>query len=138
MENASKALLIAGAILIAILLIAVAMSVFNKSKDQVGAGDAQMSAYEIQAVNAQFEDYMGTNIAGSQVRSLIDLVSAYNAKPGVTRIKVDAVTYRSSSSQVQSPTSLANVSLSIEPNAKYTVTMTTNANTGIVDTIKID
>lgn len=59
MENASKALLIAGAILIVILLIAVGMLVYSKSRDVIDAGVTQMSSAEIQMFNAQFTNYEG-------------------------------------------------------------------------------
>ena len=41
MENASKALLIAGTILIVILLIAVGMLVYSKSRDTIDTGIAR-------------------------------------------------------------------------------------------------
>ncbi|MBQ6992471.1 MAG: hypothetical protein IJN50_06170 [Clostridia bacterium] len=59
MENASKALLIAGAILIVILLIAVGMLVYSQSRGAIDTGVAQMSSAEINMFNAQFTKFEG-------------------------------------------------------------------------------
>ena len=63
MENASKALLIAGAILIVILLIAVGMLVYSQSRGAIDTGVAQMSSAEITMFNAQFTNYEGVQSA---------------------------------------------------------------------------
>ena len=61
MENASKALLIAGAILIVILLIAIGMLVYNGAKSSIDKGISTMTATEKQIHNAQFEPLQQTN-----------------------------------------------------------------------------
>ena len=79
MENASKALIIAGAILISILLISVGIMIMNSTsgiQDQMGA---QMSATEVQTFNAQFTPYMGNGKTAAQVRSLFEAVTSSNA-----------------------------------------------------------
>ena len=53
----AKALLIAGAILIVILLIAVGMLVYSQSRSVIDTGVAQMSSTEISQFNAQFNEY---------------------------------------------------------------------------------
>lgn len=78
MENASKALLIAGAILIVILLIGVGMMVFNGAQESIGGAMDTMSAQEVQAFNSQFASYEGS-IKGTAVKSLIQAVIASNA-----------------------------------------------------------
>ena len=79
MENASKALIIAGAILISILLISVAIMVISSTQgvqDQMGQ---QMDSTEKSTFNAQFTNYAGTNRSASQVKSLYEKVVASNA-----------------------------------------------------------
>ena len=79
MENASKALIIAGAILISILLISVAIMVISSTQgvqDQMGQ---QMDSTEKSTFNAQFTNYAGTNRSSSQVKSLFEKVTASNA-----------------------------------------------------------
>ena len=84
MENASKALIIAGAILIAILLISVGILVMNSTgnmQDEVGKTADTMAT---QTFNSQFTTYEGTSIRASQVRSLLSLIQSSNAKNGVS------------------------------------------------------
>ena len=75
MENASKALIIAGAILLSILLISLGIMIFNQAKDVVsGSG---MTQAEVQAFNAKFTQYEG-NKKGSEVRSMVQEVMQNN------------------------------------------------------------
>lgn len=78
MENASKALLIAGAILIVILLIAVGMMVYNSASGTIDKAIGQMSTTEKSMHNSQFEQYLGNSVKGSNVKNLINKVMANN------------------------------------------------------------
>lgn len=76
MENASKALIIAGAILLSILIIGLGMMIFNQAKDAIsGTG---MDQQKIATYNAQFTDYEGTNVNGTRARSLCEVVRSHN------------------------------------------------------------
>ena len=77
MENASKALIIAGAILLSILIISLGIMVYNNARATVG--DANLDAETIQTFNSKFTMYAGSGIAASKVNSLIDAVNASNA-----------------------------------------------------------
>ena len=79
MENASKALLIAASVLIAIVLIAFGVSVLNSTK---GTGDnvkQTMTATEIAAFNSRFSAYAGTTRTAAQAKALANVVIAHNA-----------------------------------------------------------
>ena len=77
MENASKALIIAGAILLSILIIALGVSIYSSTRDTVNKmGD--MSEQEITSFNAKFEAYEGQHKSYSQVSSLIDTARTNN------------------------------------------------------------
>ena len=78
MENASKALIIAGAILIAILLISIGIILINSGRDVTSTGTAGMNSQKIQTFNSQFTAYEGTR-KGSEIKSLINTVNASNA-----------------------------------------------------------
>ena len=78
MENASKALLIAGAILICILLIAVAMYVYNSANATIKAAGSQMSQQEKDMYNAKIKTYVGEVTKGSEVKSMIDNIISMN------------------------------------------------------------
>lgn len=85
MENASKALLIAGAILLAILIIAIGMYIYNSAQTTIQDAMISMSTQEIEAFNNQFESYKGKQ-KGSQINSLIGKLignaSTYKDEPG--------------------------------------------------------
>lgn len=78
MENATKALLIAGAVLIVILLIGVGMLIFNSSTAPVDQAVTQMDAQARSIFNAQFENYSGSQ-KGASVRQLLSAVISSNA-----------------------------------------------------------
>ena len=78
MENASKALLIAAAVLIVILIIAFGMKIFNSTGDTSGQAEDLASSQQMQTFNAQFTAYEGTK-KGAEVRNLVNLVNASNA-----------------------------------------------------------
>lgn len=75
MENASKALIIAGAILLSILIIALGVFIFNQAKSSVG--NVGLSDQEVAAFNSKWEAYEGTQL-GSSVRALVKNVNNYN------------------------------------------------------------
>jgi len=75
MENASKALIIAGAILLSISIIGIGMYVFSQASEAMeGAG---LSEEQIATYNGDFERYQGTQ-KGANVRSLCDKVRNHN------------------------------------------------------------
>ena len=76
MENASKALIIAGAILLSILLISLGIMIFTQAQDVVsGSG---MTEAQVTAFNNKFIKYEG-NQKGTMVKSLIQEVLATNS-----------------------------------------------------------
>lgn len=77
MENATKALLIAAAILIAIVVITLGVFVLGKGSTLVKE-NSDMSDVEISTYNSKFESYCGKNIRGAQVRQLINAVNQHN------------------------------------------------------------
>ena len=79
MENASKALIIAGAILISILLISVGILIMNSTNGIQSTMTDQMSGTEKQAFNAQFSNYMGSNKTATEVKALFEKVQVNNA-----------------------------------------------------------
>lgn len=77
MENASKALIIAGAILLSILLISLGIMVYNNARNTVG--NASLSKQEIESFNSEWTPYEGSNKSASEVKSMIQAVNAHNA-----------------------------------------------------------
>lgn len=77
MENASKALIIAGAILISILLISVGIIVMNAINDPVSQAGDSSASQAIEIFNSKFTAYEG-EIKGSSLRSVISTINASN------------------------------------------------------------
>ena len=75
MENASKALIIAGAILLAIAIIGIGMAVYNNAADSISGAD--MTEEEVTAYNASFNTYEG-RIRGSRAKTLVNTVKTHN------------------------------------------------------------
>ena len=78
MENASKALIIAGSILIAILLIAFGVHTFNSTRGASEGVETTMNATEISSFNNKFLKYVGTNKNRGQALALINEVISHN------------------------------------------------------------
>ena len=90
MENASKALIIAGAILLAILLISLGILIFNQAQDTVNNNG--MSQAEITSHNNKFLKYEGIQ-KGTIVKSMINEILTENESVdqdiSITLIKKD-------------------------------------------------
>ena len=82
MENASKALIIAGAILLSILIIGMGMYIYNQAQDQIQKSAGQMSTEEINVHNSQFKSYEGDRQSGSQVKQLLNKLAINAGKYG--------------------------------------------------------
>ena len=76
MENASKALIIAGAILLAILIIGLGVYIYRQAAGVIDTGT--MDQLVVSQFNAQFEPYLGNNVSGSNVKQLIKIIDASN------------------------------------------------------------
>ena len=76
MENASKALIIAGAILLAILIISLGIMIYNQASGVVN--NNAMSEVEIATFNNKFEQYVGTKVRGANVNALLSAIRSNN------------------------------------------------------------
>ncbi len=84
MENASKALLIAGGILVALLIIGGLLLMFNTIGDYQRAQDSNKKTSQIAEFNMDFERYADDKgIKGADIVSLINKVIDYNKKSGI-------------------------------------------------------
>ena len=85
MENASKALIIAGAILLSILLISLGIMVYNNSRKTID--DANLDSEQVQAFNTKISQYCGTRKSASDMNGLVTAITAANGsmnRTGVT------------------------------------------------------
>ena len=139
MENASKALIIAGAILLAILIISLGIMIYQQASGVVNSNS--MSEVDISTFNTRFTQYQGQNIRGAQVNALLD------------QIRNNNVTYQDDSSrQVEVEVTATNWQTGTKPDGvltgsstyseaqtgeTYTVKCTMDNKTGLVDLITI-
>ena len=119
MENATKALLIAGSVLIAILLIAMGVRIFSSTSSTVKSSEATMQATAITTFNTQFAGFTGGNISASKVNTLKQKVIASNAVNKEHQVGGNILTFANTS-------------------GKYTVTASDADQDGYIDTISVN
>lgn len=138
MENASKALIIAGAILLAILLISLGIMVFTQAQDVTK--NSGMSKAEINAFNSQFTKYEGIR-KGSEIKSLIQEVNSSNisdVQEGNDRnIQLEGAGNAPTGSDGKN-TAYTYQTTSIASSARYKVTVTYDSGSGYINKIKIE
>lgn len=135
MENATKALLIAAAVLVVILIISLGIGIFNMASEQVdNAGD--LSEYQIQQFNDKFRKYEGTNVSGSDVNAL--LKTAFNHNQGqednTTMVKVTV-----DNSEIVKSTGFDGTKSpsQVSTGKRFTVECVYDANTKLINAIKV-
>ena len=144
MENATKALLIAGSVLIAILLIAVGLRVFNSTRGTTEAAQTTMNATEVSMFNNKFIPYIGNKKTKADAISLINLAIANNS---TSNNKIQLIIYAvNDSGEGQASTfgsdslkslALQKVQKDISDTAKVKISIYSTDNQGRISTIEI-
>lgn len=80
MENAAKALLMAGGILIALLVIGALVLLFSNLSDYQNKTDASVKQSQIAEFNNQFEPYNRNDVTLMELKSLYNKILSNNAK----------------------------------------------------------
>lgn len=80
MDNAVKALIIAGAVLIAILLIGVGITIFGSASKPLDQGQKQSSQQAITMFNNNISANLGENLSAATVKTLFTIVKSSNAE----------------------------------------------------------
>ncbi len=80
MENASKALIMAGSVLIALMIIGALLLMFNSLSSYQQVGEQNTKEAQVIAFNNQFETYNRQDVRGSDLYSLINSVVDYNRR----------------------------------------------------------
>ena len=150
MENASKALIIAGAILLSILIIAIGMYIYNSSQNSINEAGSQISAQEVQSFNQTWEMYEGKQ-SGANVRTLISKMASNanaNAKedtrlPDLTYTASDGgetveVVSKVGSSDVLNITGFNTARNAIEIRHTYEVKLELDPTTALVNKVIVD
>lgn len=143
MENASKALLIAGAILLVIAIIGIGMAIFGQAQTVIGQTGQQIDVMAVQAHNSMFDSYIDkTNIKGKAIKELCAKIASYNQNTDldyqVTISLADGTILVNAGGLTTADGGTAtNLSTKINANLNYTVTGDNNVTTGIINTITI-
>ena len=126
MENASKALIIAGAILLAILIISLGIMIYQQASGVVN--NNSMTEVDVSTFNAKFEQYLGSNVRGAQVNALINTVNTNNMSQDddSKKVKLDG--------QAKAQTDNAK---NYETGSTYKVEVVENTKGGLISKIKI-
>ena len=141
MENASKALIIAGAILLAILIIGLGIFIYRQAANTVS--DTGMDQLAIQQFNAQFTQYDSKTVSGGSARALYDTVVNNNNTDTEKRfvsLNLVAKTADGTKNIVLADTDASEVDGSksdIKASAKYKVKIEPDTKTGLTNKITI-
>ncbi len=96
MENASKALIIAGAILLSILIISLGIVVVNNVQGTIN--NTNLNSQEAQTFNNKFSSYLGLNKSNAEMNALVQTIQAENgaqsklAEPHYIKLTVTGLT----------------------------------------------
>lgn len=78
MDNASKALIIAGSVLIAVLIVSLGIAIFTSAAGVAEQGANSVNNASVSAFNGQFEKYFGRKRSYEQTLELCRLVEVNN------------------------------------------------------------
>lgn len=138
MENASKALIIAGAILLAIVIISLGLIVVNNTRETVDTSN--LNEQEVQSFNAKFSPYEG-EITGTRVKTMLQTVIASNQEnerfPISVKFKAKGAAAFGSSYSGASDIS-TNITKNITNTSSFKVTLSAYENKGRVSEISIE
>lgn len=134
MENAAKALIIAGAILISIILISIGIIVVNQGREVVDEAGMKMTQQQIQIFNADFDTYNGTQ-RGSTVKTFLSVVAANNSthREDGLMITVTPAASMSGTSRSNEPNALSVMSAKVSTTKKYIITLKYAEDTGRIN-----
>lgn len=134
MENATKALLIAAAVLIAILIISLGLVVYNTSAETVKS--ANLSQQEVQSANEKFARYNGENKRGSEVNAMLQTVLNANVDAAAAKETDRQVSVTLDASEILSKTAKS-ITKQADTSKLYKIEVQYNGNGGLVDKIVV-
>lgn len=133
MENATKALLIAAAVIVAILIISLGIGIFTRAQEQVDSGD--LTEYQVTQFNSKFEKYKGSTVSGSDVNALLSV--AFNHNNAQDNTDTCVLVKLSTKSVVAKSNELTISPDKVSTGKKYKVSLTYSSDTGLVTEINI-
>lgn len=133
MENATKALMIAGAVLIAIMIIGIGMMIYQSASGTIGDSLSQVDKMARDSFNSELLAFEGKQ-KGTQVKALITKIISLNASNAETHPE-RLISLKVDNSEVSD---LSAQRASITAGLTYTVTTAEDTTTGYITTISIE
>lgn len=144
MENASKALIIAGAILLAILIISLGIMIYRQASGVVDSN--AMDEVAVSSFNEKFQQYVGDNVRGANVNALITSIVQNNLSNSGDTSKQISITFgsartttnwsKSVATTLTRPTS-TNTTGQALTGRSYKITTTPDEKSGYITTVTI-
>ncbi|MCI8470932.1 MAG: hypothetical protein HFJ35_05660 [Clostridia bacterium] len=139
MENASKALIVAGAIFLSILIISLGIYIFNQASEVTKSSN--LSEIEVLQFNEKYTSYEGENVRGSEVNTLLTRIVQNNVGNQDDKSKQVNVTVQVNDANWQSGTKPSGAITSLSSKAltgkTYRVSCDLDEKTGLVSNITI-
>lgn len=136
MENASKALLIAGAILIVIVLISIGIRVFYSTTGTTEQVDSSVNEAELENFNKKFTQYVGKDKTKTEVIELLNKVIVSNTNTN-KHITVNATGMGAYSTSEEIRDLIVNKISSLGSSIRFTISVAYAPN-GYINAINID
>jgi len=148
MENASKALIIAGSILLSILIIALGMYIFSTSSQSSDV--TVLSESEVTTFNTKFTKYEGGQ-NGSNVKALLDTLRSNYTQNKESADKIPGIAFAEETETAAQPgnsvdgdrhntsyvSTITTISNQVEKSHRYFVAFHYNSENGLVDGVGI-
>lgn len=141
MENASKALIIAGSILVSIVIITLGVMIVSNVMDTIN-NSSNLSEQEILAYNSPFEAYLGTK-SGTQAKALCDKIRNHNnanvddVSRQIAVLEQDATNTTAAQTTAVTASAVNTIKSKIKAGNTYTITLGYDANSGLVVAVGI-
>lgn len=136
MENATKALLIAGSVLIAILLIAMGVKIFKSTSGTTEAAQSTMDSTAVTIFNSQFTSYLGKNKSKNDVISLVNKIIASNANTNNREVIIN-INIGDTSSTTGGSSGMMNAANNLSNTNKYEISINSYYTDGKIHIINI-
>lgn len=139
MENATKALIIAGAILVAILIVTMGITLLNNTSGMNDSTKTLVAGMDVQQFNAKIEGAVGTNVTGGNVKTMLENVIAMKRDDANLELDITATLEKGGAAGETSTeiTQWQTWADSIVRTARYSVTVGKDESSGFINVITI-
>lgn len=137
MENASKALIIAGSVILSVLIIVLGFFIYGQVAGS--AKNINMTEYEIQAFNEKFLNYEGER-TGKEAKQLCDIIENHNLAYSNDQTKQIAVAEISQDAKSTDTSKIGQAKTRkarIKEGLTYNITIGYDTSTGLISNIGI-